>query len=94
VELVYEKINEELDELKSAPEKNRLEEFGDLLFAAVNLGRHHGLDAEVALRLANSKFERRFAFIESELARTNKTPEQSDLAEMEELWTRAKAQGG
>jgi ATP diphosphatase len=94
VDLVYEKINEELDELKSAPEKNRLEEFGDLLFAAVNLGRHHGLDAEAALRLANSKFERRFAFIESELARTNKTPEQSDLAEMEELWTRAKAQGG
>jgi len=66
------------------------EEFGDLLFVIVNLGRHLKIDSEVALRNANSKFINRFRYIESELNKINKTPEQSDLAEMDALWNQAK----
>jgi nucleoside triphosphate diphosphatase len=93
VEHVYDKIKEEVEEMKSAAEEERAGEFGDLLFAIVNMGRHYGIDAEEALRGANRKFERRFAFIESELAKLDKTPAHSDLAEMDALWDKAKAEG-
>jgi len=69
----------------------RFEEFGDLLFAMVNLGRHMGLDPEAALRAANAKFTRRFESIEAALAAQGKTPADSDLAEMDALWDAAKA---
>lgn len=93
VDQVYEKISEEVAELQAAPEEKREEELGDLLFALVNLGRHYGIDAEEALRKASRKFERRFAFIEAELAKLSKTPQQSGLAEMDALWDKAKAAG-
>jgi ATP diphosphatase len=92
-ENVLDKIVEEAKELQEAPPEKRAEEFGDLLFAVVNLGRHYGIDAEDALRSANRKFERRFAFIESELSRFGRTPAQSDLAEMDSLWNKAKSEG-
>ena len=56
-----------------------------------NLARKLGVEPEDALRGANAKFARRFAFIEAELARDGRTPEQSDLAEMDALWDAAKA---
>jgi ATP diphosphatase len=59
-----EKLVEEISELAEASEDKRLEEAGDLLFAAVNLVRAHGLGAEEALRAANDKFERRFRAME------------------------------
>ena len=59
------KIAEEIDELKRAhTEQERIEEAGDLLFAAVNFVRAHGIAAEEALRAANSKFEQRFRAME------------------------------
>ena len=64
---------------------------GDLLFVMANLARHLEVDPEAALRRANAKFTRRFARIEDWLAAAGKTPEQSDLAEMDALWNRAKA---
>ena len=91
---VLEKIVEEARELVEA--RDRLgpaevaEEFGDLMFVMVNLGRHLGVDAEAALRGTNDKFTRRFAYIEAELAKRGKTPAMSDLAEMDALWTQAK----
>jgi ATP diphosphatase len=91
-ENVLDKIVEEAKELQHAAPEKQAEEFGDLLFAVVNLGRHYGVDAEEALRGANRKFERRFAFIESELSRLGKTPAQSDLAEMDSLWDKAKSE--
>lgn len=68
------------------------EEYGDLLFVLVNLGRHLNVDAESALAKANLKFERRFRGIEDHLARDGRSPEQSDLAEMDRLWDIVKAE--
>ncbi len=68
------------------------EEFGDLIFVMANLARHLNLDPEAALRGANAKFTRRFGRIEDWLDEAGKTPAQSDLAEMDALWNRAKAE--
>jgi ATP diphosphatase len=91
---VLAKIREEADEiaaaLASGEPRAAQEEVGDLLFAVANLARHLGADPEAALRTANEKFERRFGYIEQALAADGKTPEQSTLAEMDELWNEAK----
>jgi MazG family protein len=93
IDNVYDKIAEEIEELKSAPQEKKAEELGDLLFAMANVARHMGIDPENALRAANAKFERRFAFIEAELKKRGKQPKESDLAEMDALWNEAKKQG-
>ncbi|HAC49826.1 nucleoside triphosphate pyrophosphohydrolase [Sulfitobacter sp. HI0082] len=91
---VLDKITEEAAELVEA--KDTLsqaeveEEYGDLLFVMANLGRHLGLDPEAALRAANAKFTRRFEGIETRLAAMGKTPQDSDLAEMNALWDAVK----
>ncbi len=93
---VLAKIAEEVGELVEArrelSEAEVAEEFGDLLFVMANLARHMKVDPEAALRAANAKFTRRFRKIEDWLAETGTTPEQSDLAEMDALWNRAKAE--
>src|SRR5262249_37981586 len=92
--LVLEKICEEIAELEVALEHGKLgevaNEIGDVLFALANLARHVQVDPEAAIRSANGKFERRFRFIERELARNGKTPAAAGLAEMEALWNDAK----
>ena len=92
---VFDKFVEEVAELRAEiaagdVEKAR-EEIGDLLFVLANLARKLGVEPEDALRGTNAKFVRRFAFIEAELAKDGRTPEQSDLAEMDRLWDAAKA---
>ena len=95
---VLAKIREEADEIAAALASGEAgaarEEVGDLLFAVVNLARHLGADPEAALRATNEKFERRFGYIEETLATAGKTPEQSTLAEMDELWNKAKQREG
>ncbi|WP_370401629.1 nucleoside triphosphate pyrophosphohydrolase [Sulfitobacter sp. JB4-11] len=92
---VLEKITEEAAELVEArdtlSQDEIEEEFGDLLFVMANLGRHLKIDPEAALRAANAKFTRRFAGVEARLAEIGKTPDQSDLAEMDALWDAVKA---
>ncbi len=92
---VIDKIVEESRELVEARETLTQteieEEFGDLLFVLVNLGRHLGIDPETALRGTNAKFTRRFNAVEDALTRRGKTPSQSDLEEMDDLWNRVKA---
>ncbi|WP_370250855.1 nucleoside triphosphate pyrophosphohydrolase [Nioella sp.] len=94
---VVDKIAEEARELaearESLPQDKIAEEMGDLLFVMANLARHLKVDAETALRDANAKFVRRFHFIEAELEKRGKTPDESDLEEMDALWTRAKSEG-
>ena len=94
---VLAKIVEETAELVEArevlTEAEVTEEFGDLLFVMANLARHLKIDPEAALRSANAKFTQRFQRIEDWLAEAGKTPDQSNLAEMDALWNRAKAEG-
>jgi ATP diphosphatase len=91
---VMDKMLEEARELNEARDTLGAdeieEEFGDLLFVMVNLGRHLGVDAEAALRRTNAKFTRRFGAVEAALAAQGRGPEQSDLAEMDALWDAAK----
>jgi ATP diphosphatase len=91
---VLAKLTEEAAELVEARESlgpdEIFEEFGDLLFVAANLARHLKIDPEAALRAANAKFTRRFRAIEAALAARGRRPEDSDLAEMDALWTIAK----
>ncbi len=92
---VFDKFVEEVAELRAEiaagdVEKAR-EEIGDLLFVMANLARKLGVEPEDALRGTNAKFVRRFGFIEAELAKAGRRPEQSDLAEMDRLWDAAKA---
>ena len=93
---VVDKIVEEARELVEARDSLTQaeveEEFGDLLFVMANLARHLKVDPEAALRAANAKFIRRFNRIEDWLTETGRRPEDSDLAEMDALWNRAKAE--
>ena len=91
---VFDKLHEEVAELRAEIAAGDLDkaraEMGDLLFVVANLARKLGVEPEDALRATNAKFIRRFGFIEAELARDGRSPEQSDLAEMDGLWTAAK----
>jgi ATP diphosphatase len=93
---VVAKIAEEAAELVEARDQltqaEVTEEFGDLLFVMANLARHLDVDPEAALRAANAKFSRRFGRIEDWLAEAGRSPVDSDLAEMDALWNRAKAE--
>jgi len=90
VSLVYDKLAEEVAELKSAPPEKQAGELGDILFVLANLARHLNIDPEAAIRSTNAKFERRFGFIEAELAKLGKEPKDSTLQEMDALWNEAK----
>jgi len=91
---VWDKLAEEVAEVQAA-ETNEdpdavEDEYGDLLFTVVNLIRRRGLDAEVALRRANNKFERRFRQVET-LAHAQQQPLESlGLDELERLWDQVK----
>lgn len=83
-----EKLGEEVEELLEAQtEAERIDEAGDLLFAAVNIVRHMGVSAEDALRAANGKFERRFRAMEDQAGEAFAG---LSLSEKEELWQQAK----
>jgi nucleoside triphosphate diphosphatase len=66
---------------------------GGVLFAAINWGRHLGIDPEEAVRSTNAKFERRFRHIEAQLQAQGRRPEQVDLSELDALWDQAKGLG-
>lgn len=86
------KVIEELAELDTAAtETERLDEAGDLLFAAVNLVRAYGVAPEDALRAANAKFERRFAAMERLAAAQGSEFASLDLAAQDGLWNAVKA---
>lgn len=93
---VLDKIREELGELEAelqgADDGGRVEEeYGDLLFACANLGRHLKVDPEAVLRGANAKFERRFRRMEALLAQGNGAPARPpDLDTMERAWQQVK----
>lgn len=91
---VVDKIVEEARELSEAADSKDPDaiedEFGDLLFALVNLARRLKVHPEKALRRTNAKFDRRFRFIERSLAAQGRRPEGATLEEMDGLWDAAK----
>lgn len=91
---VLAKIREEADEIEAALDKKDVTETaaetGDLLFAVVNLARHAGADPELSLRQTNSKFERRFGYIERALKADGRSLSDASLDEMDRLWNEAK----
>jgi MazG family protein len=95
---VRDKIHEELEELEGAVgTRSRAaieEEFGDLLFAVVNLARHLDVDPEKALTAANYKFERRFRDMEQAIAADNRDFEQQTLESLDREWRAAKNRVG
>ena len=96
---VIDKINEEIEELKSELEKGQgseeLEnELGDVIFSCINLARHAGVNPEVALRNTNNKFEKRFRYIEDCLIAQNREIAAVPLDELEKLWQEAKLKIG
>lgn len=88
------KIEEEIGELREAMEAGETacieDEFGDVLFALVNFGRHLGIDAEAALSGTNAKFRNRFHHIENALDKAGSSLQAAALDEMEALWQQAK----
>jgi ATP diphosphatase len=98
IRLVLAKVREEADEIEAVldeggDQKRLAGEIGDLLFAVANVARHAKVDPEDAVRSANAKFERRFAFIEGALAAKGLSPAQSSLETMDALWNEAKRRG-
>ncbi|MFW6160942.1 MAG: nucleoside triphosphate pyrophosphohydrolase [Acidobacteriota bacterium] len=91
---VFNKIKEEMEELEQAMAQKKsadiIEEAGDLLFALANLFRHLGCNPELALLRANQKFIRRFAYMEEQLRKEGKRPEDTDLNQLDALWNEAK----
>ena len=90
------KVAEELAELDAAlaaglPPDEVESELGDLLFAAVNLARHLGVDPEAALRRSNDKFVRRFRHVEERRAAERAAGREPGLAQLDGWWEEAKA---
>ncbi|HMM63860.1 MAG TPA: MazG nucleotide pyrophosphohydrolase domain-containing protein, partial [Mesorhizobium sp.] len=94
---ILDKIEEEIGELREAlaggDTASVKDEFGDMLFALVNLGRHLKLDSEAALAGTNEKFRSRFHHIERALTEQGRSLEEASLEEMEALWQQAKTAG-
>jgi tetrapyrrole methylase family protein/MazG family protein len=94
IDPVWEKVTEEINELKDAAssgdKKRTGEELGDLLFSLVNVARFLDVEAEDALAQTIDRFTRRFHHVESRLHEVNKSFEQSSLEEMDRFWEEAK----
>lgn len=91
---VLDKVKEELVELQEAKQSgNQVEielEFGDLLFALVNVARHYQIDPEEALFKTNQKFSRRFGYIEKKVAESGRSFSDYKLEELDTFWNEAK----
>lgn len=92
---VWEKVQEELQELEEAVAGGRLKEIehelGDLLFILAGYAKHLGLEPEVALNMANNRFIKRFAFVEKKVrAAKGKSWQDFSLAELDAFWDQAK----
>lgn len=95
---VLDKVHEEIDEVMFearqvvVDDAKLEEEVGDLLFATVNLARHLGTKAEIALQKANHKFESRFRQVEAIIAAQGLNMEEASLDVMEDAWQQVKGQ--
>jgi len=93
-EQVWEKVSEELDEVKVEVKKGNQEriesEFGDLLFSIVNAARLFNVDPETALERTNKKFMKRFGYLESKTIKQGRSLKNMTLDEMNIIWEESK----
>ncbi len=95
---VWAKVDEELNELKVEFNQDHLtekteKEFGDFLFALVNLARKFNINPDDALEKTNQKFIQRFQYIEEQAKHMKKSLLEMSLDEMDAFWNEAKAKG-
>jgi tetrapyrrole methylase family protein / MazG family protein len=95
LEKVQEEIQELKEEMKKGPGHNKelMSEFGDILFALVNVARFLNIQPEEALFSTNEKFKRRFQFIEEQVTKSGKSFDDFSLEQLDEFWNEAKRQG-
>jgi XTP/dITP diphosphohydrolase len=95
-EQVWDKVTEELDELKAELEKadkdKAEQELGDFLFSVVNAARLYDLNPDTALERTNRKFRTRFEYLEQHTIKQGRSLKEMTLEEMDELWEEAKRQ--
>ncbi|MED0657771.1 nucleoside triphosphate pyrophosphohydrolase [Anoxybacillus ayderensis] len=97
VESMWRKMEEEMNEVKQ--EADRMDEqklkmeFGDLLFALINVCRYYKVNPEEALAMANEKFYRRFQYIEQKVKQSGKDWRSYSLEQLDEIWEEAKREG-
>lgn len=93
-EQVWEKVQEEFTELKTEIDRmdaNQMEaEFGDLFFSLINAARLYKINPDNALERTNQKFIRRFNFLEAYAKEQGRSLKEMTLAEMDEIWEKAK----
>ena len=90
-EEIVEKLVEEVKEIQQATDQqSKTEEFGDILFTMVNVGRRQGINSEEALRYANHKFRSRFAYMEQICQERGVALASLPLKEQDVLWEEAK----
>lgn len=91
---VWDKVHEEVDELRAELEKDDVEkstdEFGDFLFSLINASRLYGINPDNALERTNRKFIRRFTYVEEAARAQGRELKDMTLAEMDALWNEAK----
>lgn len=91
IEGVLGDVTEEIQEFREAEDSQQREnEFGDVLFALVNLARWLKIDPEAALRAANARFKQRFAYVEAGAQQQGRELKDMTLAEMDALWDESK----
>ncbi|MBN2238584.1 MAG: nucleoside triphosphate pyrophosphohydrolase [Dehalococcoidales bacterium] len=91
---IIDKIAEEVAEFKESGDDGKVEEFGDLLFTVVNYARRVGIDSEIALREANTKFYKRFSTMEKLCRERGLDFAALDFSEQNALWNEAKKLNG
>ncbi|ODA16452.1 nucleoside triphosphate pyrophosphohydrolase [Geobacillus thermoleovorans] len=91
---IWQKVEEEMAEFRAETSGGRRDrlvgEFGDLLFALINLASYYGIQPEEALQMANDKFARRFAYIEEQVRKSGRSITSFSLAELDRFWEEAK----
>jgi MazG family protein len=93
-EQIWDKVNEELNELREVieegPQERIEDEFGDLLFSIINAARLYKVDPETALERTNKKFIKRFNYLEQQTLHKGKSLRDMNLEEMNIIWEQAK----
>ncbi|MFC4323929.1 bifunctional methyltransferase/pyrophosphohydrolase YabN [Litchfieldia salsa] len=100
IDPMWAKVKEEIEEFKEAiqgkhedQKKRMISEFGDILFALVNVARFYEIDPEEAIIMTNDKFYRRFLYIEQKVQSMEKEMENMTLDELDGIWNEAKQKG-